>query len=311
MKIIKSIKYTYSKLSNFGKLLIFLALFLLIVAFFKNVMALKTKEGFTQDNKFLYRENNEVYDDFYATIYDHLVYNAIKNEYECGVIVKETNPSGKSVIADIGCGTGHHVARLSDEKLNVIGVDISKSMIKQAKTNHPNCKFKVGDALDVSIFGYNSLTHVLCLYFTIYYFKDKRQFFDNCMDWLMPGGYLFIHLVSRDQFDPILPPGNPLIVVSPQKYAKKRITTTKVKFTDFSYSADFKFDATNPVVKFVEKFKKDDSGNVRKNEHTLYMDSQESILTKAQEAGFIIEGKIDLVKAQYEYQFVYILVKPN
>jgi hypothetical protein len=131
------------------------------------------------------------------------------------------------------------------------------------------------------------------------------------MDWLMPGGYLFIHLVSRDQFDPILPPGNPLIVVSPQKYAKKRITTTKVKFTDFSYSADFKFDATNPVVKFVEKFKKDDSGNVRKNEHTLYMDSQESILTKAQEAGFIIEGKIDLVKAQYEYQFVYILVKPN
>ena len=44
------------------------------------------------------------------------------------------------------------------------------------------------------------------------------------MDWLMPGGYLIVHLVDRESFDPILPPGNPLYVVSPQKYAKERIT---------------------------------------------------------------------------------------
>ena len=56
----------------------------------------------------------------------------------------------------------------------------------------------------------------------------------------MPGGYLIVHLVDRESFDPILPPGNPLYVVSPQKYAKERITKTKVHFNDFIYS-DMKY----------------------------------------------------------------------
>ena len=92
------------------------------------------------------------------------------------------------------------------------------------------------------------------MYFTIYYFQDKKEFFDNCFKWLMPGGYLIVHLVDRTHFDPILPPGNPLMYVSPQRYAKERITSTKVKFTDFSYSADFKLDDSNDKAHFVEKY---------------------------------------------------------
>jgi hypothetical protein len=79
--------------------------------------------------------------------------------------------------------------------------------------------------------------------------KDKMRFFKNCFDWLMPGGYLILHLVNREQFDPILPPGNPLMLVSPQRYAKKRITTTRVKFTDFNYHADFQLDKNKNVAK--------------------------------------------------------------
>jgi hypothetical protein len=41
------------------------------------------------------------------------------------------------------------------------------------------------------------------------------------------------------------------------------------------------------------------------------MESQESILMEAQEAGFILQGQADLTKAQYEYQYLYILTKPN
>ena len=136
------------------------------------------------------------------------------------------------------------------------------------------------------------------------------KFFKNCFDWLMPGGYLILHLVNRDDFDPILPPGNPLMLVSPQRYAKQRITTTKVRFNDFSYSADFQLDKNKNIAKFIEKIK-NDNGKVRKNEHTLYMDSQKAILVMAQEAGFILEGQIDLIKVQYEYQYLYILIKPN
>ena len=141
--------------------------------------------------------------------------------------------------------------------------------------------------------------------------KDKREFFENCMKWIMPGGYLIIHLVDRENFDPILPSGNPLLFVSPQRYAKKRITTTKVKFTDFAYNAEFQLDEQNNIATFIEKFKDDKSGKVRKNEHTMYMPPLKEIIDDAQEAGFIVEARIDLLNCQYEYQYLYILIKPN
>jgi hypothetical protein len=149
------------------------------------------------------------------------------------------------------------------------------------------------------------------MYFTIYYIQDKKTFFDNCFTWLMGGGYLIVHLVDRELFDPILPPGNPLLYVSPQRYAKKRITSTKVKFNEFSYNADFQLDTNNDVAKFVEKFKNDSDDKVRKNEHIMYMPSVTDILNEAQASGFIIESKIDLLQCQYEYQYLYVLIKPN
>jgi len=308
---LKSITNIYSKLSNFGKILIFIALLLIIVVFFKSIeIPGLNKEGFQSQEKFLFKTGVDVYDDFYANIYDYLVFNNIKDAYEIGEIVSSTNASGNSVILDVGCGTGHHVGLLGEQNLNVLGIDISSSMIETAKKNYPNLNFKVSNALDKTQFDYHMFTHILCLYFTIYYFPDKRIFFDNCMDWLMPGGYLVVHLVNRDKFDPILPPGNPLYIVSPQKYAKERITTTKITFNDFIYNSDFKLNKDANIATFDEKFKFND-GTVRKQEQKLYMEDEEDILTMAQQSGFILQGKIDLVKCAYEYQYLYILVKPS
>uniref|UniRef100_A0A6C0E3V6 Methyltransferase domain-containing protein n=1 Tax=viral metagenome TaxID=1070528 RepID=A0A6C0E3V6_9ZZZZ len=308
---INSIGKLYDKSSTAGKILLLFILLILVTVIFKGLNQSNQREGFEQSDQFLFKTNNEIYDDFYSDIYDHLVFNNVKNQYEVGEIINNTSPTSESIILDIGCGTGHHVAELGSKDLNVIGIDVSPSMIAKAKEQFPEYKFEVGDALNQDQFRFGSFTHILCLYFTIYYMKDKMRFFKNCFDWLMPGGYLIIHLVNRDQFDPILPPGNPLMLVSPQRYAKQRITTTKVKFTDFSYHADFQLDKGKNIAKFIEKFKNDTNGKVRKNEHTLYMESQKAILVMAQEAGFIIEGQIDLIRAQYEYQYLYILTKPN
>jgi SAM-dependent methyltransferase len=310
MKIIKSLTNCYNKLSNFGKTLIFVAILLIIVIFFRNLIPVK--EGMVDQTNFLFKQGNSVYDDFYADIYDYLVFNQIKNDYEVGTIVNSTVPDSKSVIADIGCGTGHHTNDLKSKGLEVLGIDISPSMIKKAKTNYPNFanQFKVGDGLDGHLFKDNSLTHILSLYFTIYYMKDKMRFFYNCMNWLMPGGYLIVHLVDKYKFDPILPPGNPLYIVSPQKYAKDRITKTKVTFNDFVYNADFKMDNSNDVAIFDEKFKFND-GRVRKQEQQLYMEDLPTIVNMAQDAGFLLHAKIDLVKCAYEYQYLYIFIKPS
>ena len=307
--IIKSLGSAYNKSSLWCKVLVFITLFLLIILVFKGFD--KKREGFEQKDQFLIKSGPEIYDDFYADIYDYLVFNNLKNDYEVGEIINIASPSSNSKILDIGCGTGHHVSSLGSKGLDILGIDISPSMIKTAKKNYPDYNFKVADALNENEFERDSFTHILCMYFTIYYFNDKTQFFNNCFNWLMPGGYLIVHLVDRAHFDPILPPGNPLMYVSPQRYAKERITSTKVKFTDFSYSADFKLDELNDQAKFIEKFKNDSDGKVRKNELTLYMPDIQQITDIAQASGFTIEAKIDLLQCQYEYQYLYVFVKPN
>jgi SAM-dependent methyltransferase len=300
----------YSKSSVWGKLLVFIVLFLFVIFAFKGLKT-EFKEGFEQQEDFLFKTGQDIYDDFYAEIYDYLVFNSLKDEYEIGEIINKTTPSSQSKVLDIGCGTGHHVAELASRSIDTIGIDLSPAMIKKAKENFPNYKFKVADALNSNAFEPNKFTHILCMYFTIYYFKDKEQFFKNCFNWLLPGGYLLVHLVDRDKFDPILPPGNPLVLVSPQKYAKDRITSTKVKFTDFAYAADFELDEKTDVAKFSEKFKNDANGKVRKQEHIMYMPELSTIVDEAQGAGFILEGQINLLQCQYEYQYVYIFTKPN
>ena len=309
-KTVKSLGTAYNKSSLWCKILIFMSLLLLLILVFKGLKPNKSVEGFIQNDQFLIKSGTDIYDDFYADIYDYLVFNTVKNDYEVGFIINSASPSSKSVILDIGCGSGHHVGTLGTKGFDVLGIDISPSMIKKDKQNYPDYKFQVDDTLDGNLFKADTFTHILCMYFTIYYFKDKTQFFNNCFRWLMPGGYLIVHLVDREKFDPILPPGNPLLYISPQRYAKERITSTRVKFNDFSYNADFKLDSNNDKAVFTEKFKNDSDGKVRKNEHIMYMPDTQQIVDEAQACGFIVEAKADLLKCQYEYQYLYMFVKP-
>ena len=77
------------------------------------------------------------------------------------------------------------------------------------------------------------------------------------------------------------------------------------------YSSNFDLDTTQNIATFNEKFKFNDSGRVRTNEHVMYMEDLTDILTVAQNEGFIIDGKIDLVNCGYDNQYLYILVKPS
>jgi SAM-dependent methyltransferase len=301
---------TYDDFTFWGKILLFASLLIISMILLKR-FNIKRVEGFEQQDKFLFKSGPDIYDDFYADIYDYLVFNSQKDQYEIGEIVNKTTPTSESKILDVGSGTGHHVFELNASGFDTIGIDISPSMVKKAKEDFPQYTFEVGDALNSGQFGPSTFTHITCMYFTIYYLKDKHLFFQNCMKWLKPGGYLILHLVDRDNFDPILPPGNPLLYVSPQKYAEKRITTTKVKFDNFAYSANFQLDESNNIAKFEEKFKNDNDGKVRKQEHIMYMPPLESIVTQAQEVGFILDSQVDMVQCQYEYQYIYIFVKPS
>ena len=43
--------------------------------------SLNNKEGFIQEKEFLFKKGPDIYDEFYASIYDHLVFNDVKNDY--------------------------------------------------------------------------------------------------------------------------------------------------------------------------------------------------------------------------------------
>jgi SAM-dependent methyltransferase len=272
-----------------------------------------TTEGFEQNSHdFITKEGTQVYDDFYVQIYDDLVFSKVKNDFEIGQIIKQTAPTNQSIILDIGSGIGHHVSSLNSHGLNAIGIDVSESMVKKAKETYPDLHFRLGNVLDSMIFQEESFTHITCLYFTIYYIKNKHLFFENCMHWLMPGGFLAIHLVDRNNFDPILPAGDPFGIISPQKYAKKRITSTNVKFDDFSYKSNFEVYPNDDTAVLHEVFNfKDINKSNRKNKHQFYMPTQRQILNIAKNTGFILSSEISMLKCNYGNQFIYILQKPN
>ena len=309
---IGSINTMYHKSSSWTKVLFIVFILLIIVTSFKSTKSNASKEGFEEQDIFEFKTGPELYDDFYANIYNHLVYNNILDNYSVGEIINSTKPSSESIILDVGSGTGNMVDSLAKKNLNVTGVDSSQAMVDTAKQNYPQYNFEQGDATNALLYKPQSFTHILCLYFTIYYIKNKLEFFKNCMQWLMPGGWLVVHIVDRDMFDPIIPPANPLITLSPQRYAPKRITSSKVTFDNFKYAADFQLNKDNDTAKFVEKFSNKDTGKVfRKQEHEMFMESEDDILTMTQNVGFIVQGKVDLIKAAYEYQYLYIFQKPE
>ena len=287
---------------------ILLLLILAYLAFYMFRIAREKKyiEGLDQKKKFELRTNKDIYDDFYCNIYDKLMYDQNKIDYEIEEIVRVTKINKKSEILDIGCGNGHHVGALNNIGMNAVGIDLSKSMVNYSKNKYPKSYFKSGDIM-TSFDGHKNIySHILCMYFTIYYIKDKNAFFKKCYKLLKSGGFLVVHLVNRDTFDPMISLSNPLVIVSPQSVAKKRITKSAVRFEGFQYKADFKIDNKKDIGLFEEKMI-DDNKKVRKNIHTLFMEKQKDIIEKALKEGFLLNGKIDMTPVQYENQYLYIL----
>ncbi len=298
-------------LSTWGKVFIILGLSLLLVRLYRRRATQTVSEGFTGAPKVV--EGPQIYDDFYAGIYDDLTYYHKKNEFEMGAINNGAKVGKGSVALDIGSGTGHHVAQLKEIGAgNAMGIDRSQAMIDLAQKKYPGNKYVLGDAMQRSVFRQDTFSHITLFYFTVYYFQDKAALFANCLAWLKPGGSMIVHIVDREMFDPILPPANPILMVSPQRYAKKRITTSKVTFDNFKYDANFELSDGGDGATFVEKFTgKDDGKMFRKNKHDMFMEDAGTIEAAAIRAGFILKTKLDMVKAEYEYQYLYVFQKPE
>ena len=303
-------KFSYfKKLTYLEIVLAILIISLLAVTVFRS-----QQENFISETPtFIRNTDSDIYDDFYAKIYDDLLLNKDKNFYEIEHIFSE--PNSNSLVLDIGSGTGQHINLLNKLKIPAIGLDNSPSMVKQAKLNFPKGDFRVGDVLDTMQFEQGTFSHILCLYFTIYYIKDKQTFLDNCYQWLQPNGILVLHLVNIHKFDPVIPSAT-----SCSKNQDDRNTKSLVDFDKFKYTSNFTIDNNisidnpyldKPNASFKETFVFNNNNKTRINEHHFYMSSQQSILALARDSGFILQSINEMIPIDYKYNYIYTLQKPS
>ena len=288
------------------RLLIILSIILILIWIFKRFDLSGSHEGFSQDERFVAKYNTEVYDEFYAEIYDKI--HIPQNQFDAvKQAIKMTEPTSRSVFLDVGSGTGGLVSFLQNQGYNAYGIDKSEAMIKYSMKKYPDIKVKNGDILTPMAYDRNTFSHVLCTDFSIYQFKDKANLFRNIYYWLNPNGYLVLHLVDRKKYDPIVSAGKPMLLDSPQKYATERITDTEIDFIDFKYKSSVDFTKKDITV-VTETFTDGNSYNVRQNEQTLFMEDMQDIIYTLQYCGFINHGQIALPFD--ENQYIFVLERP-
>ncbi len=245
------------------KTLLMICTLLAILAFFS-----KHKESFT-----LLQKKTKAYDKEHVADYDLLVYDSIKNKNEIEFL--SSILSIDSSVLDVGCGPGHHVDALQKRGISATGIDLSPHMISYAKKRYSH-DFLQGNALNMSLFPSETFTHVLCMYFTIYYMKYKEQFFQNAFHWLMPGGYLIVHLSKKWAYGPT------------------------------SFKGSFTYSSTHTLFTHCEIITQD---KIQKRiEHKIFMESIQSIIGIAKQVGFTVFSIYEYT-VPYPDQFLYVFVK--
>jgi SAM-dependent methyltransferase len=307
-KTLNTIIYAKTPNKMWLRLLIILAVVLAIVILHNKTSPPAKQEGFEQNDAFVLKQNNDIYDKFYSEKYDLLMKPEKRALFETQTVIEMTKPTHNSVFLDIGSGTGHLVNLLLHKGYRAYGIDKSQDMASKSEELFPNNEIVVDDVLKPMAFEHNTFSHILCMGGTIYEIKEKETFFKNCYYWLVPNGYLILHLVDKDRFDPIIPATKALLTNNNmQKYMKNRNTNSNMNFDTFSYSADYIFPKNDSKVIVKEKFT-DNIGHIRQNENTLHMNPVEQILQIAIRNGFIVHAKLNMSKYNGdENQYIYIL----
>jgi SAM-dependent methyltransferase len=286
------------------------------------------KEGFesgiteAEKSRTTWFENDELFDEFYSTVYDSLTQLAGRYPQEVALIFtqwKKTAEPDTMDILDCGCGSG--IASVLFAKMganSVTGLDKSEAMLRRARAvtlisadlpraQRETITFLHGDMQQQYTFSGGQFSHAALLFFTIYYSNDPTGIFRNLFHWIRPGGRLAIEVVNKYKFDPLLEAASPFAGTTVQKYVKKRVTKSKVEFDKFSYEAEF--DLQDPTAEFRETFRFSDK-TTRRQRHTLHMRDINEFVHIAQTTGWNYNGYIDLMTAGFEYAYVLMFTHP-
>jgi SAM-dependent methyltransferase len=275
-----------------------------------------SKESESALSKYEWLSNDDLFDDFYASVFTKLTQNENLIQAETAICLEEfarTTPKEQLTILDAGCGIGIATCALAKQGAgHVVGIDKSQAMIRYAKgttlesttlteIQRQNVEFRTFDLIGPGAAAAAEFTNACILYFTIYYFKDLDTIFRNLALWVKPGGSLAIEVVNKYKFDPVLDSSNPWVGISPQNYVKERLKKSKVVFDKFDYEATFELE--DPDAEFRETFRFKD-GSTRRQKHALTMPSMSDIIKKAQRNGWTYTKYVDLMPLSFQYGYL-------
>ena len=95
-------------------------------------------------------------------------------------------------VCDLGCGSGHIGAHLQSLGLQVIGIDLSRGMVEEARRRYRQVRYEMGDMLDLKL-EESSLGGIVALYSIIHLRReDLGKAFRGMSRVLKPGGLLLV-----------------------------------------------------------------------------------------------------------------------
>lgn len=294
----------------FFKWVLILAIIILCITVYKYTSPPVEKvETFTQLEPFVLKQNAAMYDIFYAELYDVLHDTDKRIQAELIEVIRLTNPTHKyTTFLDVGCGTGNVVHELTEAGYDAYGMDTSKEMIDYANAKFPDINLLHKNAMDTMTFESSTFTHILCTYFTIYQFDNKRLFFRNCYHWLKPNSFLIVHLVDPTTFTRMIPASNSAMGPKRIRRGERTVINQVERFDDYQYKMEVELPVGGTsTASMIETFTDNGTGHIRQNEQALFMEPLDTILEMAKSAGFIIHGKANMKKCNGdENQFLYV-----
>jgi len=263
------------------------------------------KEGFTQSRPFVLKTNEDAYDKFYAEIYDVINIPEKSSKFDYETVINSTMPDKDNTnFLIIGSGTGDLVSKLTDNGFNAHGIDKSEYMVAESKSKYPTIDVKCDCVELTNAFDKNAFSHITCTDFTLYYMKNKYDFFKKCYNWLIPNGYLILHIVDKDKFTPSKPCVNKVLDMSVSDIsALKNVNKTNIDFGDFNYSVVYNKMNDRMITK--ETFTDKSSKKIRQNEIVLHIENADEIMKIARNAGFIQHSQFNLPDDKHQYAVIF------
>jgi CBS domain-containing protein/SAM-dependent methyltransferase len=146
---------------------------------------------------------------WYETFFDHHYQQGFASfttpditQRQVTFMVKALHLAPHSRILDLGCGTGRHSLALGERGFQVVGLDLSETLLAQARHEGQQRWFPIEFVQgDMRALPYeNHFDAVICYFSTFGYFDDadNRRVLEQVSAALKPGGQLLLDLNNRD-----------------------------------------------------------------------------------------------------------------